>query len=738
MRSIVAISMWLLCGMSVLAQEKVSGVVVEENEKGRLTPIAFANVFWLGTQIGTSTDPNGYFELETVDQTKLLVFSYVGFSPDTIKAEQLDKLTIVLKKSNELKAVEVTHRKKTTEIAYMDVLKTEQIGEEELFKAACCNLSESFETNPSVDVAFTDAVTGTKQIQMLGLDGKYTQITSEAIPDVRGLSSVQGLTYIPGVWIEGIQLNKGAGSVASGFESVTGQINVELKKPEEADRWFLNGYMNQGGRTELNAITTHKLSNKISTGFLLHGNVRPFEVNGNGDSFLDFPTGHMVTGINRWKFDNKKGWEGMLGIRLLSEDRDGGQRMSELAIPNYELGWETERVEVFAKTGYVFKNARYKSVGVRANALQHEYNSYFGLTRYNAKQQSGYVNLLFQSIIGTTAHKYQVGVGLQYDKFDEQLNAVNFKREEVVPGAFVEYTFTYFTNFSAVAGLRADYHNYYGFFVTPRLHMRYEIKEGSVLRASGGRGQRTANVIAENISLLASSRNWNIHNNPQIQGFGLQPEVAWNAGLNFTQDMLLRYRPAALSVDAYHTEFENQTVVDLENPREVRVYDLNGRSYATSLQAQIDYELIRKLDVRLAYRWYDVMTTYGNSLLAKPFISNHRAFLNLAYELKGGWKFDYTVQWQGQKRIPNTSQNPHEFQLSKRSPHLILMNAQVSKSWKDRFDTYVGLENITNVKQSNPILADTDPFGSYFDSSMIWGPVFGRMVYAGFRFKSKS
>jgi outer membrane receptor for ferrienterochelin and colicin len=423
-------------------------------------------------------------------------------------------------------------------------------------------------------------------------------------------------------------------------------------------------------------------------------------------------------------------------MRAIDEEKRGGQIDQEIGFP-YELGWNTRRYEVWGKSGIVFPNAKYRSAGMQTKLVHHDYDGFFGNRQYKANQQSAYVNTLYQSIFGTSTHKFRTGASFQYDKFTESLDSNQYNREEVVPGAFFEYTFTYFTKFSAVAGLRADYHNYYGAFVTPRLHLRYEIKEGSVLRASAGRGQRTANVIAENISLLATSRAWEIDGDPSIPGFGLRQEVAWNFGLNFVQNLRIDYRPATLSIDFYHTEFENQTVVDMEDPRKVRIYDLVGRSYSTSAQAQFDYELIRNLDVRLAYRWYDVMTDYSGTLLSKPYISRHRAFVNLSYETKNDWKFDYTVQWQGPKRIPNTESNPVEYQLDKQSPDLILMNAQVSKSWKDRFAVYVGMENITNVKQPNPILASNDPFGRYFDSSFIWGPIFGRMTYVGFRLKSK-
>ncbi len=734
----------LFTGLMLNAQDKVSGFVIEETADGSFKPIQFANVFWNGTQRGTTTDTSGYFELDVIpanhetsedDEHWDLIFSYVGYTSDTVHVHDPEKLTIILKPYKELDEVQVVYRKKGTEISYMNPIKVETLGEAELYKAACCNLSESFETNPSVDVSFTDAVTGTRQIQMLGLDGKYSQITRESMPAVRGLYTNQGLTYIPGTWIESIQLNKGAGSVVNGYESVTGQINVELKKADHMDPWFINAYANQGGRTELNVDLAKKLSDKVSSGLLLHGNLRPFEIDGNSDGFMDFPTGHQVNAVHRWRFTNLTGWEGQLNAQVLIEDREGGQVAGDLGAPKYGLGWQTGHYELWGKTGYSFKEKKYKSIGFQASGMFHDQVAYFGNTTYDSRQQSGYFNSIFQSIIGTTTHKYRTGLSVQYDDFDETLDTANFSRTEVVPGAYFEYTFSYFEDFALVAGMRGDYHNYYGFFATPRLHLRYEMKEGMVLRASGGRGQRTANVIAENLSYLASSRQWDIWGTNQIQGFGLRPEVAWNFGANWTYDFRLDYKPSVLSVDFYHTEFENQIVLDLEDPRQARVYNLFGRSYSTSAQVQWDYELFRKMDIRLAYRWYDVMTQYVDGFKKKPFLSNHRAFVNWSYSPRGGWNFDVTAQWQGAKRVPSTANNLEANRRATQSPDLVMMNTQVTKNFTEVLDIYVGMENITNVRQNDPIIAVNDPYGSNFDASMIWGPIFGRMMYIGIRLK---
>ncbi|GAB4378290.1 MAG: TonB-dependent receptor plug domain-containing protein [Salibacteraceae bacterium] len=731
----------VLLTTAIVAQAQVmSGVVLEESENGKFNPLPFANVYWLRTNVGASTDTNGVFEIPLHPKADTLIISYVGYKPDTIKVTQPDKLTIVLKKKNVLREVEVVYRTKGTEISYMNPIKVETIGEKELYKAACCNLSESFETNPSVDVATTDAVSGTRQIQMLGLDGKYTQITRESIPNVRGLSSRQGLTFIPGTWIESIQLNKGAGSVVNGFESITGQINTELVKPESGEPYFFNGYVNQGGRTEFNAHFSKRINPALSHATLLHTNFRPIEVDGNGDGFLDFPTGIQLNLVERLKVNlPSKGWEAQVGGQVVGEQRTGGQSANAAENPlhgPYRASWSTGRGEVWSKVGYVFPEARYRSIGIQASALAQKGDHRYGLHQWTSLQRSGYLNAIYQSIIGTTSHKFRTGLSYMYDDYDETLDSMRFARTEMVPGAFFEYSYNYFDKLGIVAGLRADYHNYYGPFFTPRLHVRYEIAEGTVLRLSGGRGQRTSNVIAENVSYLITSRRWIIHGDSSIPGFGLRPEVGWNAGANITREFKIDYRPAVFTVDFYHTEFSQQTVVDLDrSAREVHFYNLSGRSYSTSTQVQFDYELYHRLDLRMAYRWYEVRTTLAGSLRDRPFVAKHRALVNLAYETQSDWFFDLTAHWQGSMRIPSTAENPEPYQRSTRSPDIVLLNAQVTKSLGKQFDLYVGAENITDVRQKEPIIAAGDPFGPYFDSSMIWGPIFGRMFYMGFRLK---
>jgi outer membrane receptor for ferrienterochelin and colicin len=615
----------------------------------------------------------------------------------------------------------------------------------ELLKAACCNLSESFETNPSVDVSYNDAVTGSKQIQLLGLSGNYTQLTVENLPGPRGLATSLGLNSIAGPWIEGIQLTKGTGSVANGFESIAGQINVELKKPETAEKLLGNIYVNDQGKTDLNLNLTTKLNQKWSSALLLHDNFMNNALDMNKDGFKDLPTGNTFSMVNRYKYDNSNGLLGQFGVKVLNDQKLGGQiafdeRKDKFTENYYGLGINTQRYELFGKLGYVFPQQKYKSIGLQLSATNFQQASYFGITSYDAKQQSFYSNLIYQSIINSTIHKFRTGLSFQYDKYNENYNFLNFKRNEIVPGGFFEYTYTPNDKWSMVAGLRADDNNIYGTFFTPRLNIRYEPITGTVFRFSAGRGQRTANIFAENNSLMVSQRRFLIPM-PQQNNYAyyLQPEISWNKGISLDQKLNLFGNPASISLDYFRNDFLNQVIVDLETATKVEIYNLNGKSYSNSLQAELNVTPLDKLDLRVAYRYFDVKQTYNGVLLDRPFIAKHRAFFSLDYATSNDWKFNYTVTFNGKKRIVNPYESYISFIPPSSSPTYFLMNAQISKSidQSSPMDFYVGVENIGNFFQKNTIILPNDPFSRGFDASYVWGPVTGRMLYVGWRIKIK-
>ena len=724
----------LLFAGEAFAQQPIAGVVFEVNERNAKVPLPGVNLVWLGTSVGATTDREGHFSLKRSEATNRLVISHVGYAPDTIDVKGEAFLEITLNETRLLNEVSIAFREMPTSQNPLEPLNSKTMSEQELFKAACCNLSESFETNPSVDVSFTDAITGTRQIEMLGLASVYTQKTIENMPAIRGLAAIEGLTYVPGSWINSIQVTKGTGSVINGYESMAGQINVEMKKPEDSEKLYANAYLNESGRLEMNLNTTRQVGESVATTTLLHTLLQPFEIDRNEDGFMDHPTGRHFIALNRWKFITATGWEGQAGIKGTLMDTQAGQLEDVGGASPYEVAMQTNRLEMWAKTGYVFLSKPYQSVGLQLSGVLHDQDATFGAKGYGGNEKAFYANLIFQSIIGNPDHTYKTGFSYLYNDFDENLNDRRFARTESVPGVFVEYAYSS-EKFNLIAGLRADNHNLYGLFVTPRLHARYGLSDRTTLRASVGRGFRSPNIFSENFGMLISSRDIAIESGNTKGAYGLDPEIAWNGGINFTHEFQLNYRQGSFALDFYRTQFEKQVIADQEaDAGLISFYNLAGDSYSNSFQAELNYEALKLFDVRLAYRSYDVKATYRDALKQRPLLAKNRAFLNLAYSGLRNWLFDYTLQWVGQKRLPDISGNAADYRLPSFSPDFYLMNAQVTRSL-GKAQIYLGAENLLDYKQGNPILGADDPYGPYFDSSLIWGPVFGRTIYVGVRYK---
>lgn len=666
---------------------------------------------------------------------QILLSSILVFSQETPKTDTLKTVTIEGKRKGLKKSLTGTAN-------------STLMSSKELLKAACCNLAESFETNPSIDVNFSDALTGTKQIKMLGLTSPYIMITQENIPSVRGASQAYGLSFTPGTWVESIQINKGAGSVVNGYESISGQINTELIKPLKDIPFFLNAYGSTDSRFELNTHFNKKVSDYWATSLFVHGNTRISKNDMNDDGFLDNPLGKQVNIVNRWQYSNpEKGWVSFFDLHYINDKKQTGELNFE---PNRDRlttnfwGSEinTERLDFSSKVGYVFKDMPYQSIGFQNAFSNHNQQSYFGLNQYDIKQQSYYSNLIFNSIISNTTHKFATGLNFTYDKYSEFVNLSDVSRIDNSVGAFFEYTYDDSDKLSYILGGRLDYHNRLGVFFTPRLHLKYNPWEKSAFRFSAGRGKRAANIYAENQNLFASSRVFSVlDSNGKI--YGLNPEIAWNYGVSFTQNFLLFGKSADVTLDLYRTDFQNQAVVDVMNsPQEALFYNLRGNSYANSLQLDFNLEIIKHFNLRTAYKYYDISTDYLSGSFQRPLQAKHRFFGNLEYEThiadKGKqWKFDYTFNWLGKQQLPNTRTNAAADRLAEFSPSFAVMNAQITRTFSSTFEMYIGAENIGNYRQEKAILGAENPFGSNFDTSIIYAPVFGQMYYAGLRFKIK-
>ncbi|WP_339880940.1 TonB-dependent receptor [uncultured Algoriphagus sp.] len=735
MNKIILLIGCLIAPALLFAQNSIKGKVQSASNE----PLIGASIKILEREQGAITNLDGQFDLENVQKTDRLIVSYLGYEPDTLAPVFDQIMLITLQESGEdLEEITIQARSESVvdEAPFLNIL----ITESELQKAACCNLSESFETNASVDVSYADAVTGTKIIQMMGLDGRYVLISREGIPNIRGLNSRLGLTFVPGTWIQSIDVGKGAGTVINGYESMTGQINVDLFKPETMDKWYLNAYLNSFGRLEINANHQIPISEKWSSGVLFHASQLSSEIDGNDDEFMDLPKARQINFLNRYKYEGER-LMAQIGLNLFMSDNAGGQKgfgfNSDLATSSmYGYKMDTRKAEVFGKLGMIYPDKPTQSWGFQYSLSYQDFNGGAGRRIYQGIEKTAYGNFIYQNVLGSSFHQYKSGASFLYDDFEETFDSNSLTgldtamyRTEKVPGLFFEYNFIPNDQITVVAGARTDFHNLFGTYFTPRVHARWEFIPNWTVRGSVGKGYRTPNALMENSSVWISAREL-------VFNAELKPEESWNTGVSLAGNFTVDERPLSIVADYFYTNFINQLVYDMDiSSEQLVINNLNKGSYANSFQIEASYPITERLDAKAAYKHYEMMMTTNGVLQQIPFQSQDRFFMNLAYATNyDKWKADMTLNWNGPMRIPNTSESPVEFQQPTESPDFFMLNAQVSRGFRWG-SIYLGGENILNFKQSNPIIDPENPFGQNFDASMTWGPIAGRVIYTGIRYK---
>ena len=640
----------------------------------------------------------------------LSVFGQDVSDNDSLRSESLGDVTVTARPKGRVKGVSVTS--------------TEMITASELLRAACCNLGESFTTNPSVDVNYADAATGAQQIKLLGLSGTYVQMLTENIPNLRGVASPFALSYIPGPWMQSIQVSKGASSVKNGYESITGQINVEFKKPQATPFADANLYYNSKGKAEANLGANLRLTKRWSTALLGHYELLDKAHDDNGDGFADMPKVRQGSLQSRWAWmgDN---YVFQASVKGLKEHREGGQtgHYAAHAATPYLIDITNERYEAFTKNALIFDKERATNVALILSGSLHHERATYGQKRYSADERNGYASLMFESDFGQY-HSLSTGLSLNYDHFATQTSSPT----ETTPGAYAQYTFKLDERLVVMGGLRWDHSSLHGSFVTPRMHLKYAPSDMFTLRASLGKGYRTAHPLEENNYLLASGRQ-------VIIDPDLHQEEAWNYGLSTALNIPVGEKTLELSAEYYYTDFSHQTVVDLDSdPHAVHFTNLDGKSYSHTWQLEATYSIFEDLTATATYRRTNVRSTYGGTLLERPLTSRYKGLLTASYKpWLGKWQLDATLQLNGGGRMPRPYTTADGCpSWDERYSGYEQLSAQVTRFFR-YWSIYAGGENLTNFRQKKPIIAAGDPWGTDFDSTMIWGPVHGPVYYVGIR-----
>lgn len=663
-----------------------------------------------------------------------IIIGILGLASLPVYAQQLDAVkdsdqveTLDGKQLNEVRVVSNQRlRVKTSGLANSDM-----ITSSELLRAACCNLGESFTTNPSVDVNYADAATGAQQIKLLGLSGTYVQMLTENIPNYRGAATPYALGYIPGPWMQSIQVSKGASSVKNGYESITGQINVEFKKPQATPFADANLYYNTKGKLEANLGANLHLSKRWRTALLGHYEILDKAHDDNGDGFVDLPKIRQGSLQNRWA------WMGdhyvfQASIKGLKEHREGGQTGHHAMSSEhpYLIDITNERYEAFTKNAYIFDKEKATNIALILSGSLHHENAFYGHKQYNTDQRNGYASLMFETDFDDH-HSISTGISLNHDYLKEKVTVHEEEltiTDETVPGVYAQYTYKLGEQLTVMGGLRWDYSNIYGGFVTPRMHLKYSPCEIVTFRGSIGKGYRTNHVLAENNFYLASSRNI-------VIDADLDQEEAWNYGVSAALKIPIGEKTLELNGEYYYTDFQHQLLVDLDSdPHAVHFTNLHGKSYSHTYQFEASYPFFKGFTLTATYRRTNVKSTYGGVLREKPLTNKYKGLLTAQYKPGLGlWQFDVTLQLNGGGRLPDPYTTEEGLpSWDSRYNGYEQLSAQVTRFFR-HWSIYAGGENITNFKQKNPIIDAANPWGPNFDSTMIWGPVHGAVYYIGVR-----
>ena len=730
----------LLFPFGILAQT-ISGTVTNDSKE----PLMGASVHWLDTNIGVTTDNKGGFEITAKDPSnKKLIASYIGHASDTIEVTQQSYVAFRLRESETLGEVVIQRRRDGVIISDYSAIKTEQITQTELAKAACCDLAGCFETQTTVQPHTTNVITNSKELRILGLSGVYNQVLIDGFPMIQGLSYTYGISSIPGTLVDNIYVSKGANSVLQGYESISGQINIETKEPDNTDHLLLNAYLNSFMEKHLNANYAFKVGPWSS--LAAFHTVQPADkIDRDDDNFLDLPllTRYMV--FNKWNYGNDQnwGWNSRIGLRYTNEQRIGGQTSFDPKTDKgsnsvYGQSVHLHQPEIWTKTGYRLNDTN--NFVLFASAFHHDQNSYFGTVKYDAQQTHFYGNIQYE--FNYSNHDLKTGISYRHLNINEAIAftdtalprtyAGNYQNTENIPGLFAENTMQFFDEkLTWIAGVRADHHNQFGFQFTPRTLLKYDLAPQTIVRANVGTGWRTVNLFSENIGLLVSSRDI-------IFAEELQPEEAVNFGVNLTQKFETANTKLSgyFSADYYRTHFQNQLFPDYDtNPTVAIIQNFTGTSVSNGFQAELFLKIYNRFEFKTGYNFLDVYRAVEGGKELLPFNSRHKLMTSFSFKpLTNKFHFDMNVHWYGEQRLPDTQSNPVEFRRPDFSEPYTIVNAQFTYYFNN-FEVYAGCENIFDFRQKQPILSWEDPFSPYFDTSSVWGPTRGREAYVGVRFR---
>ncbi len=748
MRRILTFITLCLSLVPALAQN-FHGYVYYQKPNGGTEPLPFAQVYHMEREKLIETDANGEFTLILTGRATLIA-TYVGYTRDTVVVEPgTAEAKFYLSGENDLDASKVVAQQST--MPKLKSIKTEVITAAGLCKMACCALAESFENSASVTVGFSDAVTGARQIKLLGLSGTYTQMLDENRPVMRGIAAPFGMSFVPGQWLESIQIAKGPSSVINGLEAITGQINMEHRKPTDETPLFVQVYGSTDAMFEGNIASAIQFNEKWSMINMAHVGGTASKMDHNQDGFRDEPQDLNLNFTSRWLYYAPTGLQIRFGGRFLYDDRLGGQmgatKDNAFNLKNRIWGSSIKNrgVNGYFKIGVPLAEDNHANIALVTDFNHHEFDSFFGLKNYDAKQNSAFANLIYQNEINET-HKVEFGATWQFDDLTQLYSGEDFSRRENAISGFGEYTLTPGDKFTFVGGVNLQYNSLHGWLFAPRANVRWAPADWITLRALGGRGYRTANIFTDNLGIFSTGKDFYAPKMRLRDLDLLEDAWTWGGNVTFYLPFGAEDTETYLSFDYFHNDFNKQVIVDPEasSPLGIAFYNLDGKSYTNTYQVDFSVNPLERFNITATFRYTDAKVTLrGQDLVERPMTSRYKGVLNMQYATAmNKWTFDFTAQINGPMRLPKYAAQVWGMETS---PVFPMLYAQITRKFKG-FDVYVGAENILGYRQHHAIICADNPFGlndtidrmpmagEVFDASNVWGPLMGRKFYIGLRY----
>lgn len=736
-RYILFVFLLLLLNNTVFAQHDHSSPIQSKVVDQTGTELAGVWISIPAQSLKYQTDENGVFEWNNEQWPAHLDVELSSSETAHIDVNDAHSAhNIIVQRSLQLKEVAITE-KSQQEVSTLRTRNIETIGESEFKKAACCRLSESFDNSGAVSVSETDAVTGAKEMEILGLRGIYSLMTFNNIPDFTGLAYPFSLDMIPGTWLNEVAISKGISNAVNGSNGFSGQVNIATKDAFNDEPLFVNMYGNTLGRYEAN-LHLNKLLNRpgFGIGAYLHGSKNLNSIDQNKDGFLDVPLAQQLNGLLRFTVKQYKNIEGQMDLQFVDDQRTAGQ-LEDLPGRLYSSNTQAKRFMWGGNIGYVGFDKEGRSVGFKYKYAQDNLTANFGRLNYEGKQNHLYLQGLYEDRFGEGDHIIMAGASMVLDNLDEKYFDTPRVRTERTPGVYVEYSYNpeisnanpaFGKRIGIVASVRSDFNNLYGTQIAPALALKYNFTEDIVLRTNVGKGFRTPYFFTDNLSSFTNGRPIELLDEPMA-------EEAINYGGSFTLKQKIAARPFSVNIDLYQTIFQNQIIVDMESsPEKVQVYNLRGNSNTTSFLAAINYQLFNGLDAKVAYKWNKNIYDQISGPVEKMMQPRHRMLLALHYTTPNKkWELSSNTHWLSKQEylVRENTANGLRMIRTEADPYLVL-NAQVTTKWKN-FDIYVGGENLTNKTQADPIQGWQTPDSNTFDVTQVYAPIVGIRGYIGFR-----